>query len=121
MDRNYPGMSQEEYKWLFGNPLGELNILSGYLRSPVVPPLHPNVDNFTDSQPEEHEEFVLNTQPTQVEFNFMAPTEVVVPTVCIGSNTATVDPPPNLQPIAEGEGGTTSAKTKKKTKVTSSV
>ena len=65
-----------------------------------------------------------NTQPTQVEYNFMALTEVVAPTVSIDSNTAIVNPPPNppnLQPVAKGEGGTTSTRTRKKIKVISSV
>ena len=62
----------------------------------------------------------------------MAPTEILAPTVSIGSNTATVAPPPNPPPnpppvaegpppVAEGEGGTTSVQIRKKTKVTSSV
>ena len=95
MDRNYLALSQEEYERLFGNLLGELNLLAGYLRDPAVLPPNPSVDEFTDSQPEEHEEFVPNIQPAQVVYNFMAPTEVVAPTVSIGSNTATVDHPPN--------------------------
>ena len=121
MDRNYPTLSQEEYEQLFRNPLGKLELLAGYLGGPTVLPPNPNVDEFTDSQPEEHEEFVPNTQPAQVVYNFMAPTEVVAPTVSIGNNTATVDPLPNPQLIPEEEGGTTSARTRKKTKVTSSV
>ena len=36
MDRNYPGMSQEEYERLFENPLGELNLLVGYLKGPTI-------------------------------------------------------------------------------------
>ena len=95
MDKNYLALSQEEYERLFGNPLGELNLLAGYLGGPAVPPQNPNVDEFTDSQPEEHEEFVPNTQPAQVEYNLMAPTKVLAPTVNIGSNTATIAPPPN--------------------------
>ena len=128
MDRNYPGMFQEKYERLFRNLLVELNLLAGYLGGPVVPPPHPNVNDFTDSQPEKHKELVPNTQPAQVEYNFMALTEVLAPTVSIGSNTATVDPPLNPPPVAEGpppaaegDGGTTSARSRKKTKVTSSV
>ena len=94
MDKNYPGMSQEEYIRLFGNPLGELNLLVGYLRGLVVLLPNPNVDEFTNSQPEEQEEFVPNTQPIQVVYNFLAPTKVVAPMVNIGSIIATVDPPP---------------------------
>ena len=101
MDKNYPALSQEEYERLFGNPLGELNLLAGYLGGPVVPPQNQNVEEFTDSQPEEHEEFVPNTQPAQVEYNQAAPTEVLAPTVSIGSNTATVAPPPNPRPVPE--------------------
>ena len=61
MDRNYPRMSQEEYERLFGNPFAELNLLTGYLGGLVASSPHPNVDDFTDSQLEEHEEFVPNT------------------------------------------------------------
>ena len=61
MDRNYLGMSKEEYEHLFRNPLKEFNLLASYLRGPVDPLPHPNVDDFTNSQPEEYEEFVLNT------------------------------------------------------------
>ena len=97
MDINYLGISQEEYERLFGNPLGELNLLAGYLGGLVAPPPNPNVNEFIDSQPEDAEEFVPNTQPAQVVYNFMAPTEVVAPTVSIGSNTVTVDPHANPQ------------------------
>ena len=101
MDKNYPALSQEEYERLFGNPLRELNLLAGYFGGPAVPPPNPNVDGFTDSQLELHEEFVPNTQPAQVEYNQAAPTEVLAPTVSIGSNTATVAPPPNPRPVPE--------------------
>ena len=68
MVNNYPALSQEEYERLFGNPLEELNLLAGYLGGPAVLLENPNVDGFTDSQPEEHEEFVPNTQAAQVEY-----------------------------------------------------
>ena len=96
-------------------------MLAGYLGGPAVPPPNLNINEFTNSQPEEHDEFVPNIQPAQVEYNFMALTKVLAPTVSIGSNTATVDPPPNLQPVVEGEAATTSAHIRKKTKVISSV
>ena len=121
MDKNYSALSQEEYERLFGNPLGELNLLAGYLRGLAVPPPNPNVDGFTDSQPEEHEEFVPNTQPAQVVYTFLASTEVVMPTVSIDSNAATVDPPPIPPSGLKGESRRTSAQIRKKINVTSNV
>ena len=96
-------------------------MLVSYLRGPVVPLSHPNVDDFTDSQPEEHEEFVPNAQPAHIVCNFLPPTEVVAPTVSSGSNTATVDAPSIPSSGPQIEGGTSSTQTRKKTKVTSNV